>query len=185
MGRPLGNPPQGGNGASRIPGSGEEIYVLPNAWPQSMWWFGTQADNLEAILDRLKRGYNVDENRVYLTGISDGGSGAYFFAFRDPTAFASFLPLNGQMLVLANPDSGVDGDIFVSNAVNKPFFVVNGGRDPLYPAAGVRPFVEHLRKLGSEVVFHVQEEAGHNTDWWLDERPAFEQFVANFRGGLS
>ena len=86
----------------------------------------------------MKRSYNVDENRVYLTGISDGGTGAYFFAFREPTAFASFLPLNGQMLVLSNPSTLVDGDLYPGNAVNRPLFAVNGGRDRLYPAAGVR-----------------------------------------------
>jgi hypothetical protein len=29
--------------------------------------------------------YNVDENRVYLTGISDGATGVYFYAMKLPT----------------------------------------------------------------------------------------------------
>ena len=178
VGRPLRDPPQGGDAADRIPGTTEEIYVLPNAWPESMWWQDLQRVNIIGILDRLKRTYNVDENRVYLTGISDGGTGTYFFAFREPTPFAAFLPLNGHMGVLASPGVGADGAMFAGNAVNKPFFVVNGGRDPLYPAAGVAPFVAHLRTLGTEMVFRVQAEAGHNTAWWEDERPSFEAFLA-------
>ena len=166
-----------GDAVTRIPGTFDQIYILPNAWDRSMWWQESQGKNLPLILDRVKRTYNVDENRVYLTGISDGATGAYFFAFRDPTAFASFLPLNGQMLVLANQSVLPDGDMFANNAANKPFFAVSGGKDPLYPAAGVKPFVEHLRELGAEVVYHVREEAGHNTNWWPEERAAFEQFV--------
>jgi acetyl esterase/lipase len=177
VGRPLRDPGQAAAGATRIPGTIEQIYVLPNSWPESMWWEENQSVNIAAILDRLKRAYNVDENRVDLTGISDGGSGAYFYAFRAPTPFASFLPLNGQMLVLGNPTSMTDGEIFPGNAVNRPFLVVNGGQDQLYPAHQLAPFVEHLADLGAEVVFHVQEEAGHNTQWWPEERASFEAFV--------
>ena len=189
VGGPM-RPGRGGDAAERIPGTRPEIYVLPNSWEQSMWWQQSQAANVAAILDRLKRTYNVDENRVYVTGISDGGTGAYFFAFREPTAFASFLPLNGQMLVLSNPSTRVDGDLYPGNAVNRPFFAVNGGRDPLYPAVGVRPYLEHLQELGTEVVFHVQEQAEHNTRWWPQERAAFEAFLADhprnpFRDRLS
>ena len=171
-------PGRGGDQAERLPGTRPEIWILPDSWSESMWWQESQVENVAAILDRVKRTYNVDENRVYLTGISDGGTGAYFFAFREPTAFASFLPLNGQMLVLSNPSTGVDGEIFPGNAVNRPFFGVNGGRDPLYPAAGVRPYVEHLEDIGVEIVWHVQAEAEHNTRWWTEERAAYEEFVA-------
>jgi hypothetical protein len=142
-----------------------------------MWWQASQVDNIRGILDHLKRVYNVDENRVVLTGISDGGTGAYFFAFRDTTPWAGFLPLNGQMMVLANPSSGVDGDMHPGNAVNKPFFIVNGGRDPLYPTRSVEPLIAHLRRIGTSIVYHPQPDAGHNTDWWPAERDDFEQFV--------
>jgi predicted esterase len=164
-------------GIGRLPGTVEEISVFPSAWADSLWWQASQVDNLAKILDKLKRTYNVDENRVYLTGISDGGTGAYFMAFRDTTPWASFLPLNGNMLVLASPEVGADGEMFPGNAVNKPFFVVNGGLDRLYPAHIVQPYVEHLEKLGADVVFHVQPDADHNTDWWPEERAAYEAFV--------
>lgn len=171
------SPEPGREGVERIVGSRDQIYLHPNGWFRAMWWQANQVDNIGGILDRLRRTYNVDENRVHLTGISDGGTGAYFFAFRDTTPWASFLPLNGQMTVLANPDSGVDGDIHPGNARNKPFFIVNGGRDPLYPTRTVEPFINHLRTIGTEVVYHPQPTAGHNTDWWPTEKDSFEQFV--------
>lgn len=168
---------EGREGIGRIPGDPDQIYVHPRGWDRSEWWFPTQVDNLARILDRLKRTYNIDENRIYLTGISDGGTGVYFMAFREPTPWANFLPLNGHMMVLGNPEVGADGQMFPGNARNRPFFVVNGGLDRLYPAGRVKPYVEHLRALGAEVVFHVQAKAGHNTDWWPEEREAFEQFA--------
>ena len=100
------------------------------------------------ILDRLKRTYNIDENRVYLTGISDGGTGVYFMAFKDPTPWASFLPMIGNMVVLGTPSVRAEGEMYPGNAVNRPIYVVNTGRDRLYPAHVVQLYVDHLRKLG-------------------------------------
>ena len=171
-------PPDAGRiGARRLPGSDDEIVVFPVAWVQSMWWHWSQVDNLDRIVDRLKRTYNVDENRVYLTGVSDGGTGTYFMAFRNTTPWASFAPLIGSMAVLAGPDNMTDGLMFPGNAVNKPFFIVNAGRDPLYPAAAVTPLVDHLAKLGTSVQFRVEAQSDHNTAWWTDERARFEAFV--------
>ena len=113
-----------------LPSGVEEIAVFPGGWVQSLWWSATQVDNLARILDRLKRTYNIDENRVYLTGTSDGGTGVYYMAFRDPTPWASFLPLIGDMMVLGTPAVRAEGEIYPGNAVNKPFYVVNTGRDP-------------------------------------------------------
>ena len=133
--------------------------------------------NTVGILDRLKRTYNVDENRIHLTGISDGGTGTYFMAFRETTPWASFLPLNGDMGVLADASVTTDGDMHPANAVNKPFFIVNGGRDRLYPAAIVEPDINYLKKLGVQVAYHPQPEAGHDTSWWPTEKSNFEAFV--------
>ena len=54
----------------------EQIYVVPYAWADAPWWSDDQVLNLAAIVDRLKRLYNVDENRVVVSGVSDGGTGA-------------------------------------------------------------------------------------------------------------
>jgi len=160
-----------------LPSGVDEIAVFPVSWADSLWWSATQVDNLERILDRLKRTYNVDENRVYVTGTSDGGTGAFFVAFKDTTPWASFLPLIGDMTVLGSRAVRVVDEIFPGNAVNKPFFIVNGGRDRLYPAHVVQLYVEHLQKLGTKVVFRVYPESEHSTAWWPQERGAFEQFV--------
>ena len=70
-----------------------------------------------------------------------------------------------------------DGDLFPTNLRNRPFFVVNGGRDPLYPTSTVEPYLEHLRDGGVTMVYHPQPEAGHDTSWWPQEKDAFEAFV--------
>ena len=165
-----------GNGESPLPGA-EQIYVVPYSWDAAPWWSDDQVFNLRGIVDAIKRMYNVDENRVVVAGVSDGGTGAYYIGMRDTTPYASFLPLNGFIMVLANRDID-DGQIFPNNLRNKPMFVINGGRDRLYPTAEVEPFVKHLA-AAVNVDYYPQPEAGHNTMWWPEMKDVFEKFVAD------
>ncbi|MGD9905865.1 MAG: PDZ domain-containing protein [Vicinamibacterales bacterium] len=162
--------------ANRLPGE-PQLIAHPYAWGDVAWWHGPQVTNVVGLVDRIKRQYNVDESRIYLTGTSDGATGAYFLAMREPTLWSSVLPLIGHLAVLANPSTGADGELFVSNLVNRPFFVVNGMRDPLYPAARVAPYLEALVAAGVSLTFHPQTTGGHDTSWWESERPAYEAFV--------
>ncbi len=165
---------------NRIQSAGE-LVLHPRAWAGSEWWTVAQAENVERLVERIKRDYNVDESRIYITGISDGGTGVYFFAMRAATLWAACLPHNGQPLVLANPDSGADGQLFAANLANCPLRIVNGGRDQLYPAASVAPLITMFRRGGIPVDFQVYPEAGHDVSWWPEERPRFEAFLSAHR----
>jgi hypothetical protein len=167
---------RGRNGIGRLAGA-EQIYVLPASWSDAPWWSTAQLENLRAILDTLKRTYNVDENHVVVSGVSDGGTGAYYVAMRDATPYASFLPLNGFIGVLNNEELHIEGDLFPGNLRNKPLFVVNGGRDPLYPIAAVEPYLEHLVKRQVNITYKPQPQAGHETSWWPAVKDEFETFV--------
>jgi hypothetical protein len=167
------NAPRGDGTIGALAGA-EQIYIIPYAWQDAPWWGEEQIANLRTLLDTVKRTYNVDENRVAVAGVSDGGTGAYYIAMRDMTPFSSFLTLNGFVLVLR---SVVAGDLFPNNLRNKPFFVVNGGRDPLYPTRAVEPYVEHLKKSGVDLLYRPQPTGVHNTAWWPDVKDSFEEFV--------
>ena len=120
----------------------DSIVVFPASWPGSLWWQESQIENLHGLLNDIKRVYNVDENRVYLLGMSDGATGAFYHAFKATTPWAAFLPFHGHAGVLANPSADVDGQMHVTNLLNKPLLIVNGGRDRLYPLEAVGPFIQ-------------------------------------------
>ena len=162
---------------NRIPSTGE-LVLHPRAYAQAEWWTKEQVDNIARLVERVKRAYNVDESRIYLTGISDGGTGVYFFGMRAADAWAACLPLNGHPLVLANPDTGADGELFSGNLANCPLHIVNGGRDRLYPAASVEPFIDMFKHGGIPLVWQVYPEANHDTSWWPEERSKYETFLA-------
>ena len=157
----------------------DRIFIVPASWREAFWWHDNQADNLPAILRDLKRLYNVDDNRVTMTGISDGGTGVYFFAFKQPSEWAVFMPYIGHPAVLRNPAGDVNYRLYFENLTAKPLYMVNGEVDRLYPAASLQSFVEVLEEAQVEHVFRVIEGGGHNTRWLPEETPAIDQFKAD------
>ena len=169
-------PPSSGGAIGALEGA-EQIDIVPFSWQDAPWWGDDQLLNLRAILDTAKRSYNIDENHVVVSGVSDGGTGAYYVAMRDTTPYASFLPLNGFIMVLANRDLGINSPLYPNNIRNKPLFAVNGGRDPLYPTARVDPYMDHFKRNGVVVEYQPQPNAGHNTSWWPQVKDQFATFA--------
>ncbi len=157
--------------------SEDHLVVLPASWDQAMWWHRNQVENLETILKNLSSEYNFDENRVHLIGVSDGATGAWFHAFRRPMRWASIVSLIGHPKVLTNHSLDIDGELFVANLRNRPFFVANGGRDPLYPASSILPYLQLFHGDGVEIDFRPQPEGGHDLRFWPSEAEAIETFM--------
>jgi poly(3-hydroxybutyrate) depolymerase len=82
------NGTRGSGGIGELAGD-EQIYILPSSWVDAPWWGGSQLKNFRGILDTVKRSYNIDENRVVVSGVSDGGTAAFYIAMRDITPYAS------------------------------------------------------------------------------------------------
>ena len=157
----------------------DRIIVVPASWQESVWWQDSQADNLPAILHMLKRTYNINENRIIMTGISDGGTGAYFFAFKQPTEWASFFPFIGHPGVLRNPLSGGSYRLYFENLMSRPLYIVNGENDRLYPASSMDSFISILREEGVNHIFRVIADGEHNLRWLPLELNAIKQFRAD------
>ena len=155
----------------------DSLVVFPESWADSVWWQSSQVENLTGMLNDIKRRYNVDENAVYMLGVSDGATAAYYHAFKATTPWAAFLAFNGHPMVLAGASTGVDGQMYVTNLRNKPLFVINGGQDRLYPVNSVVPALRLFVDAGIEVVFRPQAEAGHDLQWWSAESPNIDRFI--------
>lgn len=64
-------------------------------------WY-QHSDELIQSLQLLTSEYSVDKNRVYITGISRGGHGAWGVAKRYPEYFAAISPLAGELSCKSN-----------------------------------------------------------------------------------
>jgi predicted peptidase len=67
------------------------IIVSPQVPARATW----DIDALDALLGEVLQKYAVDEDRVYLTGVSMGGAGTWRLASAHPERFAAIAPVCG------------------------------------------------------------------------------------------
>jgi len=70
------------------------IIVAPQC-PFDRYW-GCYTESLLAFLDHISEELSVDATRVYVTGLSMGGTGTFMLAMADPDRFAAIAPVCGS-----------------------------------------------------------------------------------------
>jgi hypothetical protein len=69
------------------------ILVAPQS-TSTIWWELPDAGLTFGLLAEVRRNYAVDDRRIYLTGLSNGGTGAGLYAYDYPTLFAAVSPMS-------------------------------------------------------------------------------------------
>jgi predicted peptidase len=105
-----------------------------------------------AALWALRREYNIDPDRIYLVGLSMGGSGAWDFAVRNPTLFAAVVPICGA----GNPERA-------AVLTRLPIWCFHGEKDPLVSVNHAREMIAAIKKAGGSPRYSEYPEVGHNS----------------------
>ena len=87
--------------------------------------------------------YNIDPDRIYLTGHSMGGYGTWSVAMNHPDVFAALAPVAG----------GANVPAAMSKIAHIPQLVVHGDNDPTVPVERSRVMVAEGKKLGVEIKY--------------------------------
>ncbi|SNZ02081.1 alpha/beta hydrolase-fold protein [Flagellimonas pacifica] len=107
---------------------------------------------LENLLKNLKQSYKVDENRIYVGGLSMGGMGTFELVRRNPKMFAAAFPICGG----ANP--------LISKKLAKPdWWVFHGDEDQVVPEKYSAGMVKAMKKIDIDVKYSVYPGIGHNS----------------------
>jgi len=131
------------------------VIVSPQC-PENDWWTNDlQIDTLNALLDDVVSRYRIDEDRIYVTGLSMGGFGTWRLAAAYPHRFAAIAPICGG----GNPEDA-------ASIAHLPAWVFHGAKDPVVPIAKAEEMVEALKKAGGDVKFTIYPEAEH--DSWTE-----------------
>jgi hypothetical protein len=155
----------------------EWILAIPAGDAAAAWWDPNGSGMVLRILREVRETWNVDEDAVFATGFSDGGSGAFHLASAHATPFAGFLPLNGHPGVAAM--GGVP--MFLRNLLNRPMYAASTAEDSLYPSATLRPIFEALRGLGAPLVWRDIPGFRHEPGYLPAERPAILRWMDGVR----
>ena len=104
-----------------------------------------------AVLAALKKEFRIDEDRIYVTGISMGGYGTWDAIARYPGTFAAAAPVCGG------------GDETKAAAIKDlPVWCFHGDQDPAVPVARSRNMIEALRHAGGNPKYTEYPGVGHN-----------------------
>ncbi|MBD3382303.1 MAG: PDZ domain-containing protein [candidate division Zixibacteria bacterium] len=148
-------------------------------WPfgqmGATWWDEVGMANIENQIHTVKREYNVDDNRVYLGGFSDGASASFSHAMLKASDYAAFIALNGHMGV-----AGMAGDyhLYPINLRNRPIYAVTTDEDELYPTRTMKPTIELALSAGADILYH-EFEGTHNIDDYEKEvLPIIDRFLS-------
>ena len=147
----------------------ENWFVLfPNANIKTFWWSITGMNNILQQIRFVKDNYNLDDNQIFLTGFSDGGSGTFTIALSKPDDFASFYPQNGDILVGTGEEHR---PIFLSNLKNRFISVINTNKDLLYPAKEMRKLYQVALDADANLLYTEYWGIGHRNDYWQKAYP--------------
>ncbi len=138
------------------------ILAFPLVRFDCVWWNAAGMDHIQWLIREMKRGYNIDDDRVAIGGFSDGGSGSYHLAMTRPTDFAVFFPWSGHMAV-----GGLDGgwQLYVANMQNRPVYATNGGVDQLYPTDKMLPMIRTAINAGANLTLTAYDTAKHDDSY--------------------
>lgn len=164
------------------PGGGGMIHVYPTVIEKvgSAWNEEREERYVLAILDELKRTFDIDTNRVYLAGHSMGGYGTWSIGTRHADLFAAISPQAGGLFMMGG-DSIVPG--LVENLKNCPIWFYNSTDDKQVSCRSAQIASKQLEALKAkygpfDYVWKEYSDIGHGTPkeglapiWkWMSEK---------------
>jgi predicted peptidase len=128
------------------------IAVFPQSEKRN--WRADSEDGQRAlkILDQVMKDYQVDPQRVYLTGLSMGGFGTWSLAAKYPDRWAAIVPVCGG------------GDVKQAAKIKDiPCWCFHGDADKAVPIAMSRKMVGALKEAGGHPKYTEYAGVGHNS----------------------
>ncbi|MGI9496044.1 MAG: prolyl oligopeptidase family serine peptidase [Mariniblastus sp.] len=128
------------------------IIVSPQCPRSDRWSSDTQQKRLTELLDAITNRYRVNEDSIFLTGLSMGGYGTWTMATNSPARFAAVAPICGG----GDPAKA-------ANLVDVPIWVFHGDQDKPVPFEKSVKMVDAIKEAGgTQVRFTTMENVGHN-----------------------
>jgi predicted esterase len=116
----------------------------------------------------VKDNFPIEDGRVFLSGFSMGGYGAYRTYHESPATYRGIAIFSGTPVITFQVPEGRTALDFrdkqlVRSFKGVPVFVFHGKQDMNVPYAETEQFVARLKKAGAKVEFHVEDHKGHES----------------------
>lgn len=160
-------------------GLGPAVMLNAQKWPFIVLFPQKQVTEAEwededamvmAVLEKSKREYSIDQSRLYLTGLSQGGHGTWAIAAEHPDLFAAIAPICGW-----------GSEDMAKKLAKVPAWIFHGEDDPVVQVDAAKKMAERLKAAGGSVKLTIYPGVGHNSwdkayreeklhEWFLSHR---------------
>ena len=138
--------------------------------PQSPEGYRWVAETLDKLLNEIVAQYRVDEDRIYVTGLSMGGYATWDLATRYPNRFAAIAPICGG----SEPSRAC-------RFSHLPVWAFHGAQDDVVPLEHSQAMIDALQQCGGDARLTTYPDASHDSwtatydnpelyDWLLSHR---------------
>jgi predicted peptidase len=124
------------------------IFVMPQCPVESFW--AARVESIITFIGQLVEEFNVDADKIYLTGLSMGGYGTWYTAMARPDLFSAIAPVCGG------------GMAWNAGVLKMPIWAFHGACDTVVSPTQSDEMVEKLKAVGADVRYSRVEGVGHN-----------------------
>jgi hypothetical protein len=124
---------------------GDDYILACPTYAAGAWFTKAAEDLVLASIRQVSDRYHVDPDRIFLTGMSNGGIGTWLIGMHHAALFAGLAPMA----------SGLDDVLmpFLANLRNTPSYIIHGAKDQVMPAELSRSISHELTVLGYPHVY--------------------------------
>lgn len=141
--------------------------------PEGKYW--STDDWFDALYTELITKYRIDQRRIYVTGISMGGYGAWQVAVDYPDKFAAVIPLCG----------GLNDSTQVCKINRIPVWTFHGTKDDIISIQETESLVRGLRQCKGKVKFTRLENEGHSIAYLYERKNIYRWMLAQKKPAVS
>ena len=124
------------------------LFVFPQCPKETFW--AARVESILRFIDQLKENYDIDEDRIYLTGLSMGGFGTWFTAMAAPERFAAIAPVCGG------------GMAWNAGVLTMPVWTFHGTEDTAVDVFHTDNMVAAMQKHHLDVRYSRYDGVGHD-----------------------
>ena len=128
---------------------GEEYVLACPTYPQGAWFTRRAEDLVLATIRTVQHQYHIDPDRIFLTGMSNGGIGAWMIGMHHAPRFAGIAPMASGLDTILFP--------FLENLRSTPAYIIHGAHDEIMPVDLSRSIAKELTRLGYLFVYREHE----------------------------
>lgn len=153
---------------------GEDYLLACPTYPSGAWFTRRAEELVLETIRQVRRRYHIDPDRVFLTGMSNGGIGAWLIGMHHAPLFAGLAPMA----------SGLDDVLmpFLANLQHTPVYIIHGAKDQVMPVDLSRSIAKELDRLGYRYVYREHQREHPMAGGHYFPREELPDLVAWFNG---